>query len=103
MYTPTDFTKLFVVDLEYRVPLSEIDRHLDGHRAFLERHYAAGRFLASGPKQPRTGGVILAREASRDALLAALAEDPFHRNALADITVTEFEPRMKAAGLADLL
>ena len=54
---------MFIVLLTYRKPLAEIDRLMDDHVAWLKGHYAAGLFIASGRRVPRTGGVILARSA----------------------------------------
>ena len=87
---------LFVVDLTYTAPLEEIDRALAEHVAFLNRQYDAGRFLMSGPKSPRTGGVILAKAASKVDLEAIVESDPFRRDGLAEATITAFEPRMIA-------
>lgn len=68
---------LYVIDLTYRADLSEIDRLLEAHRDFLKQHYAAGVFLASGPKVPRNGGIILARGDSREAIERVVEQDPF--------------------------
>ncbi|WP_269581638.1 YciI family protein [Roseibium sp. Sym1] len=87
---------LFVIDLTYTAGLDAIDRLLEPHRAFLEAQYADGLFLASGPKNPRTGGVILARSESREALERVLEQDPFKAERVADYQVTEFSPVMTA-------
>jgi len=50
---------MYVVELSYTKPMSDVDVHLDAHRAFLDEHYAKGVFLLSGPKEPRTGGISL--------------------------------------------
>jgi uncharacterized protein YciI len=92
-------TNLFVIDLHYVVPLDQIDPHLAGHRQFLEENYAIGRFLASGAKVPRTGGVILAVGDSRNEVEVLIQKDPFHEAGIARYTITEFEPRMTAPGL----
>lgn len=80
-----------------------IDQHLDAHVAYLKRQYAAGNFIASGRKVPRTGGVILASVASRAKLTSILAEDPFRKAGLAEYSVTEFTPSMVAEGLEKLM
>ncbi|WP_353889639.1 YciI family protein [uncultured Roseibium sp.] len=90
---------LFVLDLEYAAELDAVDAQLAAHRVFLEQNYECGVFLASGPKVPRTGGVILAAASSRDQIEAIVRDDPFHRNGLAIYRITEFEPRMTASGL----
>ena len=59
---------MFVILVNYIEPLNEIDAHLEAHRRFLDEGYAAGYFLVSGPRVPRTGGVILAKAASADEL-----------------------------------
>lgn len=85
---------MFIVMLTYIAPIEEIDALLPPHREYLKRHYAAGTFLASGPKVPRDGGVILARAGSRAELDAVLAEDPFAEAGVARYEVTEFLPGM---------
>ncbi|WP_417688842.1 YciI family protein [Roseibium sp.] len=92
-------TRLFIIDLQYKVPLSLIELHAPAHMAFLEEHYAAGRFLASGPKVPRDGGVILARSVERAELENLIVDDPFHQHDLADYRITEFVARRTGPGL----
>ncbi|MER9947019.1 YciI family protein [Mesorhizobium sp. M0047] len=89
---------MFVVSLNYKVPLIEIDRLQSAHVEWLKACYADGIFVASGPKKPRTGGIIIAR-CPREVLDAELAADPFAKAGAADYDVTEFLARMTAAGL----
>jgi uncharacterized protein YciI len=89
---------MFVVLLNYVQPIAQVERHLEAHRAFLDRHFAAGRFVASGAQVPRIGGVILVRGMSRQQLDDVLAEDPFHRERLAQYQVIEFNPTKFATG-----
>jgi len=90
---------MFLIDVEYEVPLAEVDAALDGHVAFLRRQYERGVFLASGRKVPRTGGIILARGVASAELEAILAADPFKERGLARYTVTEFVASMTAPEL----
>ena len=90
---------MFLVALTYTAPLAQIDALLAGHRAFLAEQYAAGSFLLSGRKEPRDGGLILARAPSRAALDAVLARDPFQVAGVARYEVTEFVPTMSAPAL----
>jgi uncharacterized protein YciI len=94
---------MFIVLLTYVQPLSAVEAHLQEHRAFLDRHYAAGHFVASGARVPRTGGVILARGLTRAELDEVLAEDPFHRAQVAQYEVIEFAPSKAAPGFEGLL
>ncbi|WP_243357680.1 YciI family protein [Fundidesulfovibrio terrae] len=94
---------MFVITLTYEKPLEEVDRWLEEHRVFLRDNYAKGRFIASGPCTPRTGGVILAHGCCRDELDAVLETDPFKREGVAAYTVLEFDPVMTCPELAPLL
>ena len=90
---------MYVIVLTYRRPLEEVDRLLDEHVAFLDAQFAAGRFLAAGRRVPRTGGVILAPEGARAELEAALRDDPFHREGIADYENHRVPPHPHGARL----
>jgi len=94
---------MFVVTLTYVADLSVIDGAVPDHVAWLQEQYADGVFLASGMRVPRTGGVILAADLTREDLDRRLAADPFQQRGLAEYTVTEFVPSRVAAGLDRLL
>ncbi len=81
---------MFVVLLTYVKPLPEVDRHMRAHMKFLAEHYAAKTFIASGRQVPRTGGVILARATSKEALVEIMQHDPFCRNGVATFEIIEF-------------
>lgn len=87
---------LFGITLTYLCPIEEINRHLDAHRTWLAGHYRAGRFLLSGPLEPRSGGFILARCENQEAQEAMLAGDPFAVHRLAAYEVKAFNPTLRA-------
>jgi uncharacterized protein YciI len=88
---------MFVVELIYKADLGEIDARMRSHMAFLKKHYAEGRFLVSGRKIPRDGGIILAVANSRDEIEAIMKEDPFCKQGLAEFRVIEFRASQRAA------
>lgn len=53
---------MFIVNLTYIKPLDEVEKFLEKHIDFLNQYYTKGHFIASGRKNPRTGGIILMRE-----------------------------------------
>ena len=81
---------MFVVLLTYVKPLPEVDRHMRAHVKFLQEHYAARTFIASGRQVPRKGGIVLARCASKEALVEIMQRDPFCQNGVATFEVIEF-------------
>lgn len=93
---------MYVLTLTYIVPLEEVDRVRDAHMAWIGEQYEAGRFLASGAKVPRNGGVILARQMDRDELDDVIASDPFTREGVAAYDVVEFRATTVAEELGAL-
>ncbi|MGT2949669.1 YciI family protein [Streptococcus devriesei] len=89
---------MYIVSLNYVKPLEDVEKYLEAHVAFLDKYYESGNFIASGRKNPRTGGIILCNAESEDELNTILAEDPFSRNAIAEYEVTEFFPSKFAEG-----
>lgn len=87
---------MFIIELVYKASLEEIDAHMAAHVRFLKKYYAAGKFLVSGRKKPREGGIILAVGKDREEIEAIAAEDPFHRLGLADFRIIEFRASQKA-------
>ncbi|CAN5200182.1 YciI family protein [soil metagenome] len=93
---------MFVLLITYTKPVSEVDAHIEGHRDWLQQHYASGHFLMSGRKEPRTGGVIMATAASRAEIEAIVALDPFTTGQVASYDIVEFAPTMTAESLSAL-
>lgn len=87
---------MFVIELIYKADLTEIDAHMKAHVAFLKKHYDAGRFLVSGRKIPRDGGIILAVGESKAQIEAIVREDPFCARGLAEFRVIEFRASQRA-------
>jgi len=87
---------MFVIELVYKVALSEIDAHMKAHVAFLKKYYAAGNFLVSGRKIPRDGGIILAVGKDKQEIEEIIKQDPFHRHGLAEFRIVEFRASQRA-------
>lgn len=83
---------MFVVILTYKAPLTVIDQHLAAHRDYLKKCYAKHQLIASGPQNPRTGGVLLSPLTARSEIDALIAQDPFHHHGVADYQIIEFTP-----------
>jgi uncharacterized protein YciI len=92
---------MFVIELVYKAPLTEIDAAMKPHMAWLKRHYASGTFVASGRKVPRDGGIILATAKDRATVEAIVAEDPFVARGLAEARVIEFRASQRADDLPE--
>ena len=81
---------MFIINLNYIVPLEQLDLHMADHVKFLHKYYKMNVFVASGRKVPRTGGIILALAKSKDEVELIMNSDPFVKNKLAEYSITEF-------------
>ncbi len=76
--------------IRYRKPLDEVLQHQEAHRAYLKGLQAEGTLLASGPMEPRSGGVLLLRVPDGDpwpALDRIREGDPYVREGVAQYEV----------------
>lgn len=83
---------MFVVILNYLKPLDIVDQYLTVHRDFLEQCYQKNCFIASGPQNPRTGGILLSQLTNREELEQLLQQDPYKQHGIADYQIIEFNP-----------
>ena len=84
--------KHFIIRLEYKVPIEKIDTVLVTHREFLDSGYQKKILLASGPQNPRDGGILIGRAESLEAMREFCKEDPFAKNEFAYDHYTAFIP-----------
>ncbi|WP_055569329.1 YciI family protein [Streptomyces atriruber] len=91
---------MFILELTYTAPVSAVDEHLAAHVAWLDQQYEAGVFIASGRKNPRDGGVIIAVAADRAAIEEIVAADPFTVAEVCTYRVTEFYATKTAPDLS---
>jgi uncharacterized protein YciI len=80
--------------IRYRRPLEEVVVHQDAHRAYLRGLKDRGVLIASGPMQPRFGGMLLLRVPDEDAtaLDAVRDNDPFVQNGVAQYELIGWAP-----------
>lgn len=83
---------MFIVVLTYLVPIEIIDKHIVEHRAYLDEGYKLNYFIASGPQNPRTGGIILSQLKEKKLLEEILNNDPFIIHQVAEYKIIEFNP-----------
>ncbi|MBL1085991.1 hypothetical protein JK359_29170 [Streptomyces actinomycinicus] len=91
---------MFVLELTYTAPLEAVDAVLPDHVVWLEEQYEKGFFLASGRKNPRDGGVILAVAGDRARIEELVAGDPFTVAGVCAYRITEFIATKTAPELA---
>ncbi|MBE7410905.1 MAG: YciI family protein [Leptospiraceae bacterium] len=84
--------KHFLVHLNYIVPIETVDKYLIAHREFLDSGYEKGILLSSGPKNPRNGGLFIARAESLEELMDFCQKDPFFIAKCANYSYEEFIP-----------
>lgn len=93
---------MVVIELTYTKPLEEVERFLEAHRAFLQTCYDQKLLVASGPQNPRVGGVVIAL-GNKESALQIMEEDPFYKQGIAVYRFIEFEPVKRCAEIDALL
>ncbi|CAK6481098.1 YciI family protein [Peribacillus castrilensis] len=83
---------MFLVLVTYTKPLEEVDNSLEDHVMFLNKYYEQKKFVCSGRRNPRIGGVILANVNTSQEMEAIIQEDPFYFRKIAEYEVIEFLP-----------
>lgn len=94
-----------VVLIRYRRPFEEVQAVLEAHRAYLRGLQADGLLLASGPMEPRTGGVLLLRvpdDAVHQTLDRIRDNDPYITTGVAQYEMWPWQPVIGAEGLSRL-
>jgi uncharacterized protein YciI len=88
---------MFILNLTYAKPIIEVEKYLSNHIAFLDKYYNAKKFICSGRKNPRTGGIIFCNAQNINEVNAILSEDPFYKEKIASYEIIEFIPTKYAA------
>lgn len=83
---------MFILNLTYIKPINEVEKYLPSHILFLDKYYSTEKFICSGRKNPRTGGIILCNAKNINEVNAILQEDPFYKEKIASYEVVEFLP-----------
>lgn len=91
---------MFIVSLSYKKEIAEVEKFIEAHIQFLDKHYADKKFIFSGRKNPRTGGIILVRNVDKNELMEMIKHDPFYQNEIADYDITEVIPTKYDEGFA---
>ncbi|MCZ7456834.1 YciI family protein [Streptomyces sp. WMMC940] len=81
---------MFVLELTYTAPLERVEEHQDAHAAWLDGLYEEGVLIASGRKNPRDGGVLLASGVDRGRAERIAASDPYTTAGVCEYRITEF-------------
>lgn len=81
----------FVIESRFTQPFECFGEAVPAHRAYLDKGYAAGLLLCSGPKADRTGGIVIARASDEAAVHAFLADEPYHVQGLASYEIKPFD------------
>lgn len=83
---------MFIFNLTYIKPILEVEKMLPAHISFLEEYYNTKKFICSGRKNPRTGGIILCNCATKQEAEQIMEQDPFFKENIAQYEIIEFIP-----------
>lgn len=89
---------MFILALKYVKTLEEVDKALKAHIEYLEKYYSLKKFVCSGRRNPRVGGVILCNAENMNEVQTIINEDPFYVKEIAEYEIIEFAPTKYAEG-----
>ncbi|NDV56795.1 YciI family protein [Bacteroides sp. 519] len=94
---------MFIIILTYQKEITEVEKHLEAHREYLDSNYKSGNFIASGRQEPRVGGIILCRADNKQDVQLLIQSDPFYINEVAKYDIIQFEPTKYVSGFEKFL
>jgi uncharacterized protein YciI len=83
---------MFIISLTYKKPIEVVEKFIQEHILFLDKYYSLNKFVFSGRKNPRTGGIILATNVTPFEINEIIKEDPFQKHDISDYEIIEFIP-----------
>lgn len=83
---------MFILSLKYIKPIEEVENELEAHISYLEKYYSLQKFICSGRRNPRTGGIILCNAENTKEIETIINEDPFYKKNIAEYEIIEFIP-----------
>jgi uncharacterized protein YciI len=84
--------KYFIVEIKYKVPFDKLSGIIEAHRSFLDTGYKNKMLLCSGPQNPKTGGIVVARANNEEEIREYFDNDPYHTQKVAEHNFIEFTP-----------
>lgn len=81
---------MLIAILTYTKSLDAVDRLVPPHRVFLKELFDEQKLLLAGRLNPRTGGVIIAKNISRTEFEQILQRDPLHQ--VSEYKILEITP-----------
>lgn len=94
---------MFILNLTYIKSINEVEKYLPAHISFLDKYYSSEKFICSGRKKPRTGGIILCNAENINEVNAILNEDPFYKEKIASYEIIEFIPTKYASNFKSFI
>jgi len=92
---------MLIAILKYTKPIEEVDALISEHRHYLQLLFNQKKLLVCGRLNPRTGGVIIAKEITRAEFEKILKNDPFAK--VSEHTIIEFTPNLYDECLKEML
>ena len=83
---------MILILMRYVKPIEEVEEHVEAHRAFVDRLIREGKVVVAGPRDPRTGGVLLTTFDSDVDAMKRFVDDPFFEHGIAEYEAIRFKP-----------
>jgi uncharacterized protein YciI len=81
---------MILILIRYVKPIEEVEALTPQHRAFMDELVREGKLIVSGPREPRTGGVLLTTFETEVEAMKRLVDDPFFEHGVAEYEAIRF-------------
>jgi uncharacterized protein YciI len=94
---------MYVIFLKFGPNRAQASDWMPGHSLWIQQGIDDGTFLMAGSLDEARGGVVLASNMDREALLTRIQKDPFVEHGVVTPEVHAVTPSRMVAGMAELL
>lgn len=83
---------MYVVTLKFAEQRAKAPQLMEAHNAWIRQGFEDGVFLMTGGLRPSVGGIVLAHNATREALEARVLADPFVMEGVVTAEIMDVSP-----------
>ena len=94
---------MYLLHVSYSKTPSEVEPHVETHRAWVAKAMQQGLILFAGVKKSGLGGVIAMKDMQKADLLKLLAEDSYVQADVADYQIIDFDCKAAQPNITNLV
>jgi uncharacterized protein YciI len=94
---------MYLLNVSFSQNPAQVEPQKEAHGVWVKKYFENGTFLLAGPKKSGLGGAILVKSIDKSELMKILSEDSYVIADVADYQITDFDAKLSAKGLENLI